>query len=945
MAKKKTSTASKKKIEVVDHASPFGTPELISPPVSGVRTTEVATPDLWFNLDIAPYQVPLFRKLNFVDVDNRTHREMIYRYSPVLRKLSEDIYDKILAYGFEITGQSTEVMPELIMMNASLRAIIPRFIALADTVGCQYLIRMNKRGKTYYYTYSTNIVHSEYINENGDIEEFYLNVDWGKNTKVKYAKTGTVMNPFKLGFLTQHSEDETRPARPQEGHNVRTPVLRKDAIVLLGHEDLLNPLGDSSNIRDCLLALQKLYVRMYQLFSMHTGGKSRTIVTPKLSSEYELETVRRLRRGTLDPGVHLELDIAGTQDIKDTVYLQSDVAIQPDYGVIGGDINSDSQFSKTMMEGGQVSSGWGNAASNNSAIRDFQNMEPYRLRLAEVIKLIYATFFDTEITGEVEFLEPLPMISPDGEGEATTEGQDPEGRQPGSPREPQVEGRDNSLEGFLKESFMRALNDPNYMGDILPEDPVYQESNLVLADHSINDEFVSFEGSAIPSGTYPYLNKKTGKVEYRYFSPQAIRTMCERDVRNGYLTPNHPAQTEEANDRVALEEGLGHYEVKRYDNAQMKDHTRANLRKEVWEALGRPQSIKTSPRIVMELDQNNVQRFFFKNLAVLDANNIPRSEAAGLDTTFHRVIDPFVDRTDHSLLNKVTDQEKARIRSMEGTVKEIAEKVGRSQSTVQRILGARGKEGSEEEVEMETPEEKEAREAAEEEEHIERLEKAQVEIAKHEEKGTKIEDDQVEKSENGSKVSKSDFETISGYEEGSADEFVELFEGMDKEIFEKKITDEFSFDLYFKQGSKNGRLIDHIYDLYEYIKDKEEIPIFRTIQHSTKDVDHPGQFWSFDPIGTNVYKEVKGNERRIEYVSTLKTSQIDWKKTVAQITDYPEEWEVIYDGEIGDWESGYREEAEENIKKYLESKQDVLELDEIDIEKISKKYHYEKIKG
>jgi predicted transcriptional regulator len=293
---------------------------------------------------------------------------------------------------------------------------------------------------------------------------------------------------------------------------------------------------------------------------------------------------------------------------------------------------------------------------------------------------------------------------------------------------------------------------------------------------------------------------------------------------------------------------------------------------------------------------------------------------------------------------------------MEGTIKEIAEKVGRSESTVQRILGARGKGGSEEEEEMETPEEKEAREAAEEEEHIERMEKAQVEIAKHEDKGTKLEEEEgedeeseeeeeYEEEDSTNKVSKSDVENISGYEEGLADEFVELFEGMDKEIFEKKITDEFSFDLYFGQGSRNGRLIDHIYELYEYMKDKEEIPIFRTIQHSTKDVDHPGQFWSFDPIGTNVYKEVKGNERRIEYVSTLKTSQIDWKKTVAQITDFPEEWEVIYNGEIGDWVGGYREEAEENIKKYLESKQDKLELDEFDIENISKKYHYEEIKG
>jgi predicted transcriptional regulator len=149
----------------------------------------------------------------------------------------------------------------------------------------------------------------------------------------------------------------------------------------------------------------------------------------------------------------------------------------------------------------------------------------------------------------------------------------------------------------------------------------------------------------------------------------------------------------------------------------------------------------------MELDDNNVQRFFFKNLAVLDANNIPRSEAAGLDTTFHKVNEPFIDKTDHSLLNKVTDQEKARIKSMEGTVKEIAEKVGRSESTVQRILGARGEGGSEEEVEVETPEEQEAREAAEEEEHIERMEKAQVEIAKHEDKGTKLEEEEEEEEE------------------------------------------------------------------------------------------------------------------------------------------------------------------------------------------------------
>ena len=48
---------------------------------------------------------------------------------------------------------------------------------------------------------------------------------------------------------------------------------------------------------------------------------------------------------------------------------------------------------------------------------------------------------------------------------------------------------------------------------------------------------------------------------------------------------------------------------------------------------------------------------------------------------------------------------------------------------------------------METPEEQEAREAAEEEEHIERMEKAQVEIAKHEDKGTKLEEEEEEEEE------------------------------------------------------------------------------------------------------------------------------------------------------------------------------------------------------
>jgi len=255
--------------------------------------------------------------------------------------------------------------------------------------------------------------------------------------------------------------------------------------------------------------------------------------------------------------------------------------------------------------------------------------------------------------------------------------------------------------------------------------------------------------------------------------------MCERDVRQGYLTPNHPAQTEEANDRVAMDEGLGFYEVKKYDHAQMKDYTRANLRKEVWEKLGRPGSIKTSPRIVMELDDNNVQRFFFKNLAVLDANNIPRSEAAGLDTTFHKVIEPFIDKTDHSLLNKVTEQEKARIKSMEGTIKEIAEKVGRSESTVQRILGNRREGGSEEEEEMETPEEQEAREAAEEEEHIERMEKAQVEIAKHEDKGTNLEEEEEEEE------SKGDIETIDDMKELDESEIENILSNPNDYLYRK----------------------------------------------------------------------------------------------------------------------------------------------------------------
>jgi flagellar biosynthesis GTPase FlhF len=156
---------------------------------------------------------------------------------------------------------------------------------------------------------------------------------------------------------------------------------------------------------------------------------------------------------------------------------------------------------------------------------------------------------------------------------------------------------------------------------------------------------------------------------------------------------------------------------------------------------------------------------------------------------------------------------------MEGTIKEIAEKVGRSESTVQRILGNRGSKGTEEEGEdVESPEEKAQREAQEEKEHIARLEKAQVEIAKHEDKGTKLEEEEEEEEES----EEEEEEEEEGYEEDEEESEEEEEESEEEEEDEDKKYErkkEEVDDIFEK--SKNFKYFEH----KQEVKDIDEVTI------------------------------------------------------------------------------------------------------------------------
>ena len=156
-------------------------------------------------------------------------------------------------------------------------------------------------------------------------------------------------------------------------------------------------------------------------------------------------------------------------------------------------------------------------------------------------------------------------------------------------------------------------------------------SDGVLVAHSITDSYIQFEGNMLQAGDYNYEDAPINGKTHDTITAEEIRRITERRVRSAYLELDHSFNV----DRVALNEGIGDFQIHGFDKQTGKDQTTFYLKKNVWEKIGSPQKIKVSPYFkLVEEDVNGKKEknIYIMNCAVMNKQR-DRASASGLDAS------------------------------------------------------------------------------------------------------------------------------------------------------------------------------------------------------------------------------------------------------------------------------------------------------------------------
>lgn len=545
-----------------------------------------------------------------------------------------------------------------------LKIAVIRSLARALVVGSDFICRIkeDKDPEPFYQTFSVNDVHRAIFSDFRRIEEVYFNIRAFNNAKCK-SRNPLNQGLFKLGFLTQYSEDESKPSdvngyelqstQGKNNRNTQNKQIYRECVVITPIFDMNVPFGRSAMYNEIITASQKLYLRFYEMLYIHKGGVDKNVVFPAASDEIRQKMMRYFSRGMLSLGFYTEMNVQADINVQTGIKFDNVPMPTLPFSEIDSHLNSDGILTQQGISGTAEGNNMSATASVTNDINDDEVVQTFQLYLHKVIKDINEVFFGADPdtydvvfnripTDLIDRMQYRQQIYEKGRDlrerqlvEAAMRNQD-ENREnvkqesnssypdyyneQNSAFIPHLEGRDPFMDFYIMSSNI--MNNQRIQG---LDEEIVNRGAVVMEQNSVSDDYITYRGNMFDSGTYAHRERDYD--QYVTLTPDDIKRYCEKDEagRTGYLDIDHSSQPM----NLKLTEGVGYLKTVGYDSAKFQDITDFHLKKDVWEELGKPDSIKVSPRYVRKTTKGGGNDIGLIDCAVV-VNTKPRTELSGL---------------------------------------------------------------------------------------------------------------------------------------------------------------------------------------------------------------------------------------------------------------------------------------------------------------------------
>jgi len=502
---------------------------------------DARSPSGVYNPDIIPYQDPVLRKHGALDIENPVIREEIYETSEFLKKHSKDITWRIMARGFSFykrgekcpacdngtvdidpglcTCKSIDTMPDL---TPELKQNIIEAFSRGLSIDTAFLVRW---GNGKYVWFTRNDIWNDYVygtKRYRDIEEVYLHYDRLDNIILDE----NTYHPI-VGFLTQHSKVDSRPARQAvleitETQNTElADKVYRDCVVIQPLPNVRSVFGEPALKVEVDTSSQKKSLRTLEFAYLHMGGSKRTVVAPSGTEDKVKDVIiKDIIRGIHSKGAYIEADMTAGTNINDMLIVADNPVQTLPFDVVDSHINADAQLSKQKIEGAAPSGALGGQAPKIDMTMDEEQLDSYYFMFEQVLRDVYDVFFG--IPGYEE--EELSL----GEGD----------------KKRKIINRVPAYEIRFNDMVVANPNADEGMGAENRQNPMDKttsktENNAILVEaHAIANPFqshVTFEGNMFAPGTYEYKRQKNKHVTY---TSQEIKHLTEQPVKSAYLEIN-----------------------------------------------------------------------------------------------------------------------------------------------------------------------------------------------------------------------------------------------------------------------------------------------------------------------------------------------------------------------------------------------------------------------
>lgn len=459
-------------VEVTGHA--YGTSSLKNM-LEKIRTITATTGS--YNPDLEPCQNPALRQ-DSVDITDPAFREALWHNSVFLQKQTTELVREIFDQGWIATNG--QALPEF---AADQREKFIECFSSSMVIDSCYVFKFETKQKTKWIVLSSNYIWRRLCNVFREITEVYFEfpVQPDLYSEIDQANFATEI----VGFLTQHATDKVRPHRFLQTLNpnvsVSQAVISRNCVQCMPSPHPEYADGIPLLLTEAQTALEKLYLRFYELMFIHKGGINKTMVIPDgLPADVKKTAAKEYKRGMLSLGGIIS--IKGVE-VPQT-FLVTETPI-PDLrlDIINSHLSEDAKVSKQKIEGEAASGALGGQAPKVNQQEDDKTIQRLKPALAQFLKDIYDVFYG---------IDPKPY---------------------------EIEFKEMEDEVVNTETDAR------------------QDTEQA---HSVDDDYVTYTANMFPSGIYDYPEKGSSD----FYSREDIETLTKRSVNKFYLEVDHSYKPE-----------------------------------------------------------------------------------------------------------------------------------------------------------------------------------------------------------------------------------------------------------------------------------------------------------------------------------------------------------------------------------------------------------------